>query len=149
MRSNLPDYTYSRDLLIAELKRDEGWKNKPYVDSVGKVSIGVGRNLTDRGVSDGEISDMLQNDISDAALQLCLHLPWWETLDDVRQRVLLNLCFNVGIGTLLTFAPTLALIQSGNYSEAARHMRASLWAKQVGQRAERLATAMETGVMPT
>lgn len=145
----MPDYTYSRDLLIAELKRDEGWKNHLYQDSVGKWTIGCGRNLSDRGVSDGEISDMLQNDISDAALQLCLHIPWWETLDDVRQRVLLNMTFNMGIGTLLTFTNTLGAIKAGKWSDAATGLRASLWARQVGQRAERLATAMETGVMPT
>ncbi len=144
----MPDFTYSRDLLVEELKRDEGWKNKPYVDSVGKVTIGCGRNLTDSGVSDGEIDTLLQNDISEAALQLHLRLPWWETLDDVRQRVMLNLAFNMGISGLLTFKNTLAAIERGDYATAANGLRASLWAKQVGARAERLATAMETGVMP-
>ncbi len=69
-------------------------------------------------------------------------------MDEVRQRVIANMCFNLGIGTLLTFKNTLAAMQRGSYSVAAAGMKASKWYGQVGARAQRLCTAMETGVMP-
>lgn len=138
----------NRLLLRAELKRDEEVKLKPYRDSKGKLTIGAGRNLEDVGISQDESDYLLTHDIVRAEADLDAHLPWWSTLDPVRQRVLANMCFNLGIGKLLTFTNTLPLIQSGHYAAAARGMLNSLWARQVKQRAGRLSQAMKTGVMP-
>ena len=75
-------------------------------------------------------------------------LPWWRKLDEVRQRVLANMCFNLGIDKLLGFQNALAAMAKGVYTTAAAEMQDSLWYGQVGQRAVRLCSAMETGVMP-
>ena len=134
-------------LLEAELIRDEGTRLHPYVDSVGKVTIGVGRNLTDVGISVDESALLLAHDIEDACHDLDVHLPWWRNLDEVRQRVMVNMCFNLGIGKLLGFPNTLSLIEAGKYAEAAVALKTSLWHRQVGPRAVRLEAMLETGAV--
>ena len=131
--------------LIAELERDEGVRLKPYRDSVGKLTIGIGRNLDDVGITLDETHYLLNGDIARAEADLDARLPWWQTLDPVRQRVLVNMCFNMGIAGLLTFANTLELVRVGQYADAADHMLASKWAGQVGPRAQRLADMMRDG----
>lgn len=133
------------DTMRTELIRDEGMKLKPYRDTVGKLSIGVGRNLDDVGISQIEAAHMLDGDIQRTAASLDAELPWWRTLDEVRQRVVLNMAFNMGISGLMGFKNTLASMQAGKYDDAAAGMLASLWAKQVGQRAQRLAVMMQQG----
>lgn len=130
--------------MIAELTRDEGEKLKPYADTVGKITIGVGRNLTDVGISQDECAMLLWNDVARTEAMLDRDLPWWRMLDPVRQRVMINMAFNMG-GGLLTFVNTLAAVQKGDYAAAAVGMAASHWAVQVGARAKRLADMMETG----
>lgn len=130
--------------LITELSLDEGRKLKPYIDTVGKTTIGVGRNLTDVGISDAECDAMLQNDIERTVSWLDRNLPWWRDLDPVRQRVIINMAFNMG-GGLLTFVNTLGAMRRADYAAAADGMLASKWANQVGARAQRLAKMMRTG----
>lgn len=131
--------------LIEQLKLHEGVRDRPYKDSVGKLTIGVGRNLTDKGLKPKEIEYLLMNDIMDCIDDLNKYLPWWRQLNEVRQRVLMDMCFNLGIGGLLGFKNTLAFIQSGDYEQASQNMLLSKWAGQVGQRARRLSEMMRTG----
>ncbi|RQQ19739.1 lysozyme [Burkholderia stagnalis] len=137
--------TFDRQQLIAELSRDEGRRLKPYVDTVGKTTIGVGRNLSDVGISDAECDGMLSSDIDRTIAWLDRNLSWWRQLDAVRQRVVINMAFNMG-GGLLSFVNTLAAMRRGDYAAAADGMLASKWAGQVGARAQRLAAMMRTGV---
>jgi len=134
-----------RAALVANLIRDEGLRLKPYRDTVGKLTIGIGRNLDDRGISRDEAMTLLQNDIDAHLREVKAALPWLVSLDEVRQRVLVNMAFNLGVPKLLEFRNTLQAIANGDWKKAAAGMRASLWAKQVGQRAERLARMMESG----
>jgi lysozyme len=128
-----------------QLVRDEELRLKPYPDSVGKLTIGVGRNLSDKGISFQEAQLLLANDIADATADLAAKLPWTATLDDVRKGALLNMTFNMGIGGLLEFHDFLAKMQAGNFSGAAGAMLDSLWARQVGPRATRLSIQIQTG----
>lgn len=137
--------TYNRELLVYELSRDEDVHTKPYKDSVGKLTIGVGRNLDDKGLSKAEINILLNNDINDCESDLDRDMPWWRQLNDNRQRVLLNMCFNLGITRLKGFKSMLRDIQNGLYDQAAVEMIDSLWARQVGGRAVRLAKLMKNG----
>jgi lysozyme len=142
--------------LREQLERHEGLRLKAYHDSVGKLSIGVGRNLDDKGISRAEAMVMLDNDIAEHCALLDKYLPWWRALDVVRQQVIANMAFNMGIGPsaehpqgkLLTFRNTLDNVQRGLYDEAAGGMAASLWARQVGKRAQELIEMMRTGVNP-
>lgn len=128
-----------------QLVRDEELRLKPYTDSVGKLTIGIGRNLTDKGISFQEAQGLLANDIADATADLEAKLPWTATLDDVRKGALLNMAFNLGIGGLLEFHDFLARMQRGDFSGAAGAMLDSLWARQVGARATRLSMQIQTG----
>ena len=132
-------------LLEAQLRRHEGVRDKPYRDTVGKTTIGVGRNLDDVGVSEDEILLMLRNDIAGAQRGLDATLPWWTGLGPARARVLLDMTFNLGIERLLGFSATLSAMREGRYEDAARDMLASRWAQQVGRRATELAQTMRTG----
>jgi len=125
--------------------RDEGLKLFPYQDTVGKWTIGYGRNLSDTGLRHSEAVKMLDNDIDTAMHDLFSTYPWAEDLSAPRQAVLINMVFNLGLTKFSGFANTLKAVERGQYANAANGMRASLWARQVKGRAERLAKQMETG----
>jgi lysozyme len=131
--------------LITQLRRDEGVRLKPYKDTVGKLTIGIGRNLDDVGISNVEADTLLKNDIARTIADLDKQLPWWTKLDEARRGVILNMAFNMGIGGLLTFKNTLRLIEQARYNDAADSMLQSKWATQVGPRATRLAQQMRSG----
>ena len=130
----------------AQLFRHEGLKLKPYRCTAGKLTIGIGRNLDDRGISQKEAYAMLERDIQDCEQWLIDKIPEiYNNLDEVRQSVLLNMCFNLGIKGLLEFKNTLAFIDAGDWERAANGMLASKWAKQVGRRAIELSEMMRKG----
>lgn len=131
--------------LKGQLARHEGYRLKPYTDTVGKLTIGSGRNLTDVGIFADEVDLMLTNDINRSVKDLTDHISWWNSLDEARSLVLVNMCFNIGISRLLGFQKMLVAIQSGDYQKAADEMMDSVWAKQVGVRALELSNQMKTG----
>ncbi len=130
----------------AQLVRHEGLRLKPYRCTAGKLTIGIGRNLDDRGISQKEAYAMLERDIQDCEQWLIDEIPEvYNKLDEVRQSVLLNMCFNLGIKGLLEFKNTLSFIGAGDWERAANNMLASKWAKQVGMRAIELSEMMRKG----
>ena len=144
-----------RDLLRQALARDEGagpikrGRHMPYRDIVGKLTIGIGRNLDDRGISLAEASYLLDHDIDDAIRDLVTAYPWFEVLDPARQGVLVNMAVNIGIVRLGGFKQTLSAIRAGDYEAAAVLMLESKWSEQVGDRALRLAEQMRRGTWIT
>jgi lysozyme len=140
--------TIDRIAMIRQLRLHEGERLKPYRCTAGKLTIGIGRNLEDRGITAEESAYLLGNDIDHHWRELLRALPWVASLDSVRQRVLLDMAFNLGITGLLGFKNTLATIQAGNYQRGAEMMLQSKWAGQVGQRAVRLSRMMATGKEP-
>jgi lysozyme len=128
-----------------QLRRDEGVRLRPYRDSVGKVTIGVGRNLDDVGISEKEADLLLANDIQSATISLEANFPWTMELDQVRKGALLNMAFNMGVRGLAEFRDFLEKMQAQNFRAAAGAMLDSLWARQVGARATRLSIQIETG----
>lgn len=131
--------------LIEQLKRHEGIELKPYQDTVGKWTIGVGRNLDDIGISEQEAEMLLLNDIKEAERQLITTMPWTQELDEVRFSALLNFVFNVGIGTASKFVNAMGLLKDGSYDMAADEMLNSRWARQVGNRAIEVTDQIRTG----
>ena len=161
-----PPDIYDRPTLEAELIRDEGEKLKAYKDTKAKWTIGIGHNLDDcgtaplnrtyddvrqNGVTQAEIDELFAWDIERTEKDLDRALPWWRGLDPVRQRVILNMCFNMGIGSarlghgLCSLVNTLEFVHQGEYSQAADGMLKTLWAREVGLRAQRLADMMRNG----
>jgi len=131
--------------LVDQLTRDEGLRLHPYTDTAGKLTIGIGRNLTDDGISEPEAELLLSNDIAVASSRLEEAFPWTSGLDDVRRAALINMTFNMGVGGLAEFKLFLAAAQVGNWTEARNQMLDSAWATEVGPRAVRLAIQIETG----
>lgn len=131
--------------LKRDLIRDEASRAKPYRDSVGKLTIGVGRNLDDRGLSADEIDLLLFNDVGLAVADLDRNAPWWRSLSEARQRGLANMCFNLGWPRLSGFKNMLASLKSGDFEAAAREALQSKWAEQVGARADRIAELFRRG----
>lgn len=127
------------ELTRADLERDEGLRLKPYRDSIGKLTIGVGRNLDDKGISKEEAREMLETDIWDAVKDLDRNIPWWKDTPEPQQRGLINMCFNLGWPRLSKFTKMLDALKAGDGEKAAVEALDSNWAKQVGARAERIA----------
>ncbi len=155
----MPD-SYDRTVLIAELERDEGRRPLAYDDATGQtaqpgtlvkgwISVGCGRNLIGRGLTDEEITYLLNNDIYHVEAQLDNNLPGWRNFSDARQRAILNLCFNMGWGNgthgLSSFKDTLAAMLAGDWDGAAAGILKSAYARQVGARAQRVADLIRNG----
>ena len=131
--------------LIAQLRKHEGVEHKPYTDTVGKLTIGVGRNLDDRGLSEDEIDYLLQNDIRIVEEELTQWWPHWRSLNQTRQLVVADMMFNMGRPRLSQFKMFLVALQAANYEMASTEMLDSKWAGQVKGRATTLADMMSTG----
>jgi len=131
--------------IISDLERDEGVRLKPYLDTVGKTTIGIGRNLTDNGITAAEARVLLQNDLSRISGELDRNAPWWRSLSEARQRALANMCFNMGWNRLSGFVHLLAALQAGDWATAKTEALTSKWAAQVGNRANRIALMFEEG----
>lgn len=132
------------DICAAQLPIDEGTYSKPYKDSLGILTIGIGRNL-ERGLRPDEIQFLFKNDLALADLTARNVYMTFDKLSDNRKAVLVNLAFNMGQARLSGFTKTLAAIVAGDYDTAANEMLASKWAVQVGLRAVRLAKLMREG----
>lgn len=128
-----------------QLINDEGLRLVPYEDSVGKLTIGVGRNIVDVGISKTEAMFLLDNDIKNVCFDLDKNLSFWRDMSDERQLALANMCFNLGISKLITFKKTINHLQLEEYEKAADEMMDSIWAKQVGSRAYRLSEMIRNG----
>jgi len=131
--------------LTAQLKRHEGYRRHPYRCTAGKLTIGFGRNLEDKGISEGEAETLLAGDIAEVRKELFRALPWLNGLPEVRQAVLINMAFNLGVLGLLQFRRMLKAVNQKDYDKAADEMLDSRWAEQVGNRATELAEQMRTG----
>lgn len=132
--------------IVEQLIRDEGIEYRPYLCTSGKTTIGVGRNLDDKGLSHDEIMMLFHNDLRECekGVNNCLHFA--KHLDDERLAVLVNMAFNMGIGGLLKFTNTLKAVAAGDYVYAAKEMLDSKWARgPTKNRANRLARQMESG----
>lgn len=134
------------DKLSEQLIRDEGLKLKPYRCTAGKLTIGVGRNIEDVGITKGEALSLLQNDIDRCKEDLSRVAPWWTSLNEARQRALVNMCFNLGITRLLGFKNFLGALKAGDYQKAALEAKDSAWYRQVGDRAKRIVESVRTGI---
>ncbi len=146
--------SYDEGALKRELIRDEGQRLTAYRDSLGNWTIGVGhllqgdelRELGGPGgrITESECAAFLAADIQEAESRLTHIFPSWRTLDDVRQRALLNLTFNLGM-KLRKFVRFLGHMADQNWDEAVVELKDSRWWDQVGARGPRIAKMIRTG----
>ncbi len=134
MKTNLKDW----------IKRCEAFKSHPYLDTVGKLTIGWGRNIEDNGISQAEGDFMFDNDFARCERELAPY-PWYVNQPEGVQAALMNMCFNLGIGRLLGFRKMIMALTAKDYTTAAIEALDSKWAKQVGQRAKDVALMIREG----
>jgi|TARA_B100000959_G_scaffold263265_1_gene302485 lysozyme len=139
---------------ISQLKKQlidhESMKLELYKCTAGFWTIGVGRNLSSRGISVETAVDMLDEDIEICISELDKVFPWWRRGNDARQHALIDLHFNLGINTLLSFKKTMNLWEEAvhgrvNWSQVADELLNSNYAKQLPNRSKTIATMIETG----
>jgi lysozyme len=126
----------------------EGLELKPYKCAGGALTIGIGRNLDSVGISSDEAMMLLDNDLDRCIDELGRRLPSWRLHDEVRQNVLIEMVFNLGMPRFLTFRRMIQALKRYDYSSAANEMLDSRWSRQVGQRSRTLAQMMRTGQWP-
>jgi lysozyme len=143
--------------VIEQLKRHEGLRLYVYDDATGREirkgsrvqghpTIGVGRLLTSaRGLSTIEIEMLLENDIEVVVDELNRNVPWWNELNESRQAVMVNLCFNLGWPRLSLFENMLDAAEKGNWDRASDELMDSKWFSQVGLRGLELVEQLRTG----
>lgn len=139
-----------REALRRQLVRHEGIRLRMYPDTATpqRWTIGIGHNLTDRGISLAIANALYNEDVQAHWTDLTGFYPAVASLDDVRQRVLMDMCFALGIGELKQFRKMWAAVRARDWARAAIEILDSDFARQVGARATRLAEMMRTGLDP-
>lgn len=130
-----------KQLLIAH----EGLRLKPYRDTVGILTIGVGRNLEASGITEKEAMFLLDNDIARVVGYCREAFPWFNGLCDTRQNVVCSMVFNLGAAGFSKFQKMIAAIERKDFEAAANEMLCSRWSGQVGARATELSEMMRSG----
>ena len=157
---------YDKDDFLNKLIAHEGLRLQVYKDTLGIDTIGIGRNLKDRGITDEELEWMdipsidtvyehgiteadamylAQNDVQIVEEELVRAHPCVEELDAVRQLILIDMAFNMGVPRLSKFKKMWAAIHENKFDVAAKEMLDSRWATQVKSRSTKLAHAMHHG----
>ena len=157
---------YDKDLLMQKLVAHEGMRLDVYKDTLGINTIGIGRNLDDRGITKDELDWMdypsieyvysdgiteadaiylAQNDVQIVEEELLRAHPCVDRLDAVRQLVLVDMAFNLGVPRLCKFKKMWAAVEAEDFPTAAKEMLDSRWANQEKSRATKLAHAMHHG----
>ena len=121
--------------LRAMLRQHEGVRHLPYHDTMGKITIGVGRNLTDRGLSQDEISLLFENDIKLSIDILDSLFTKWHEFPTSARHALISMAFNLGGPRLTKFKKMRSALENRDFLRAANEADNSLWAQQVPARA--------------
>lgn len=128
--------------LFQQLRLHEGVEKFPYECTAGYVTIGVGRNIEQRGLSDDEIDFILDNDVEIVINEISRNFDWFFDLTEIRQRVVADMIFNMGLSRFKQFKKMIAALEDSLWAEAADQMLDSKWADQTGDRAYRLSSMM-------
>ncbi|WP_428945281.1 glycoside hydrolase family protein [Pantoea sp. FN060301] len=143
--------------IIQILRFEEGFRSKPYRDSLGYPTIGTGFLIGPKGASLSNYTFTLSRNVSDVWLQELVDdrivkmkakpsiLSALKQCNPARADVLTSMAFQLGVNGLAGFKNTLAMVAAGNFSGSAAGMMNSLWAQQTRNRALRHADVMKTG----
>ena len=141
-----------RARLLEELMLDEGVIHEIYNDHLGYPTFGVGHLITEKDeehgkplgtpVSEERVTECLNADVDIVCAELDKNMEWWRGLNDTRQRVMANMCFNLGYPRLSKFKGMKAAVEEADWNRAADEMVDSKWYQQVPNRARRLEKRM-------
>lgn len=129
------------DMVLDDLKSDEGFRSHVYQDHLGYWTIGFGRMVDKRrggGITRAEAEYLLKNDIMRTYASLRTSIRGFDQLPANVKRALINMAFQMGVDGLLSFENTLRLLEAGDYHAAADEALNSLWYKQTPERAKRV-----------
>jgi len=129
--------------LKKQLVEHEGIRLKPYRCTAYKLTIGIGRNLDDKGISEVEAMFMLNNDINECYIDCLSIFPWFIDLSEDRQHALIDMRFNLGAAGFRRFRKMIDAVNVGDFETAVVEMKDSLWYKQVGLRGKTLEKMMK------
>ncbi len=126
-----------------QLIKHEGFESKVYHCPAGRLTIGVGRNLEDKGITREEALYLLRNDIKECETDLRTIFDNFEELDKIRKNVLIDMRFNLGPNRFRQFKKMIAAVRKKDFQKALKEMKDSNWYRQVGKRGENLCEMME------
>ena len=130
---------------LAVLRRHEGFKDRPYRDTVGVLTIGYGWNLESDPMAREAAEIQMRMKLESLEALLLSKFDWYPNLSQTRKDVILNMCYNLGLDGFSNFRNTIWLLQNSRFAEAGEEMLKSKWAKQVGNRAIFLSDKMKAG----
>ena len=136
----------------------EGFSSKVYKCPAGFDTIGYGRNIEANPLSkeekaklvNGEVSKEVAKEWLEAELSRCYDncasaFVWFRDLDIKRAGALVDMAYNMGLGTLKTFKNSLGFMERKDYKGAAENFRKSKWYSQVKRRGVRITEIIEKG----
>jgi len=127
------------------IKKHEATRARMYKDSRGIETIGIGHNLRDKPISNEAIEQIFQDDLYGVIGEVSQSFTWYTDLNEVRQAVILDMVFNMGLAGFKLFTKTIKFLANGEYTAASIEMMDSLWSSQVGSRADTLSNMLRTG----
>jgi lysozyme len=134
----------TKQSLKKRIEKHEGRRAKPYKDTLGNMTGGVGRNLEAIPFSQDEMDLMFENDFK-RAVRGAESFPEYRSLSEARQGVILELCFWIGPGGLRKFVRMWAAIRTHRWEKAKKELLDSKLHSQVPGRTEMLANVLLTG----
>lgn len=123
-----PSVTY-QDILRNRLVADEGVRNRAYLDTKGKITIGVGHNLADKPIRASAVELILSHDMEDAENDARAVYAALDSLSEVRKAVVIEMAFQLGRGGLSAFVKFQAALAQYQWEAAADAMLDSVVAK--------------------
>ena len=129
------NYSIMLDKIVDMLRKHEGFRLYPYHCSEEKLTIGIGRNLEDRGITEEEAIYLLQNDIKKVHKELDKNWKVWRTLPEKARMVCIDMCFQMGITGFMSFKETRQLIELNKWIDASEELLRSKYAIQTPNRA--------------
>ena len=133
------------EALIEDLKRDEGFRQFPYKCPSDKLTIGIGRNIEDNGITEEEAEYLCHNDVGRCVAEAREIFPAFPILPDNVKRAVINMLFQLGRTRFTGFKKMIAALRERDYERAAVEALDSRWAKQTPRRAERVASLIRKG----
>ena len=116
------------------LIKHEGLKLKPYKDTKGILTIGVGRNLEDNGIEQNEALLMLKNDIKRCENELREIFINFDELPENAKLVLIDMIFNLGKTRFLKFKHMISAVKNRNWENMIKEMKNSKWCRELKNR---------------
>lgn len=138
---------------LEELKLDEGFRSKPYKDTLGYWTIGYGHHdgvtAKTASINEEDAESLLIERMEQAWDDARYVCPSFDQLDGPRKGVMLNLAYQLGRKGLSGFHGTLRAIDEQDWNTAATRLLNSLFARQTPNRAKRAAYRIKYGEYAT